>query len=106
MIGFETASEALEVHHILFQTILQKSALIYCNGLFNYVLLNSYGSSSDMSAVNNELDRVHEVALCDKICENTPAFLWRGLEEDHQNLNQDCWSPCRNLNLRPVEYET
>jgi len=81
MIGFETASEAFKIHHILFQTILQQSALIYCNGLFNCVLLNNYGSSSDISAVNNELGRVFEVALCDQICENTPAFLWRGLEE-------------------------
>jgi hypothetical protein len=78
MIGFETASEALEIYHILFQTILQQSALVYCNGLFNYVLLNSYGSSSDNSAVNNELDRIYEVAHCDKICENISAILWRG----------------------------
>jgi len=70
MIGFETASEELEIHHILFQTILQKSALVYCNWLFNYVLLNSYCSSSDINAVNNELDRIYEVALCDQICEN------------------------------------
>jgi hypothetical protein len=41
MIGFETASEALEIHHILFQIILQQSTLVYCNWLFNYVLLNS-----------------------------------------------------------------
>jgi hypothetical protein len=83
MIGFETASEAFEIRHILLQTILQQSALVYCNWLFDYVLLNNYGSSPDIRAVSNELDRVNEVALCDQICENTPAFLWRGLEEDH-----------------------
>lgn len=71
MIGFETASEALEIHYILFQNILQQSTLIYCNGLFNYVLLNCYGSSSDIIAVNIELHRNYEVALCDQICENT-----------------------------------
>jgi hypothetical protein len=78
MIGFETASEALEIHHILFQTILQQRALVYCNGIFNYVLLNSYGSSSDNSAVDNELDRIYEVALCDQICENISVILCWG----------------------------
>jgi len=105
MIGFETASEAFEIHHMLFQTILQQGALVYCNGLFNYILLNNCGSSSDISALNNELDRIYEVALCDKILENNRHFCG-GLEEDHQNLTQESWSPCRNLNLRPVEYET
>jgi len=81
MIGFETASEALEIHHILFQTILQQYALVYCNALFNYVLLNNYGSSSDISALNDELDRIYEGAFCDQILENTPAFLRRGLRK-------------------------
>jgi len=81
MIGFETASEALEIHHILFKTILQQSVLIYCSGLLNCVLLNNYGSSSDIIALNNKLDRMYEVALCDQICENITAFLWRGLRK-------------------------
>jgi len=55
--------------------------------------------------MNNGLDRTYEVALCDQICENIPAILWRGLEEDHQNLSQESWSLCRNLNLRLIEYE-
>jgi hypothetical protein len=70
------------------------------------VVLKVYDSSSYISAVNNELVRIIEVALCDQICSNTPAFFWKGLEEDHQNFSQESWFPCRNLNLRPVEYET
>jgi hypothetical protein len=28
-----------------------------------------------------------------------------GTEENHENLSQDCWPPCRDLNPGPPEYE-
>ena len=43
-------------------------------------------SSLDIVAVNSELKGIHEEALFDQICDNILAFLWKGFEEDHENL--------------------